>query len=215
MIVNSEMMLYFYLEEAGLIWTLPQIQHVKFLISTTSEETDIMYRSDHLTSRNISPRDINTLKLLYTKSNEDLRKISSSATKQVKEDALNYAETYPHIAIAWTNLAAIYLKEKDYKKALDCYNKASAIEPEVAENYNLIGDLYARLNNKPLAYKNYKKACDLDLNNDYNYYKFIRFCFSNDYKHIGKNYLIDFLKNNPSFETDEKFEQLKTESRFI
>ena len=26
--VNSEMMLYFYLEEAGLIWTLPQIQHV-------------------------------------------------------------------------------------------------------------------------------------------------------------------------------------------
>lgn len=43
MIVNSEMMLYFYLEEAGLIWTLPQIQHVKFLISTTSEETYIMY----------------------------------------------------------------------------------------------------------------------------------------------------------------------------
>ena len=40
MMINSEMMLHFYLEEAGLIWTLPQIKHI---ISTTSEEPYIIY----------------------------------------------------------------------------------------------------------------------------------------------------------------------------
>jgi len=61
---------------------------------------------------------------------------------------------------AYNNLGNAYLKDKEYDKAIEAYQKATSIEPKFAEAYYNLGSLYAQQKQLNLAVENYQKAID-------------------------------------------------------
>lgn len=67
---------------------------------------------------------------------------------------------------AYYNLGNAYYANKQYKEALEQYQKASKIKPE-AVYYSLIGDVYRALNNLNEAMKNYEEALKINPKSDW------------------------------------------------
>lgn len=114
---------------------------------------------------------------------KELAKEAKAAVDQAKESE-NKAK-----ASKYFNQAYKYYEEKDYKKALEYYNKAKALDPNDPGIYNNIGKIYEKQNEYEEALKNYNKAKELDPNdavvyrNIGNVYK-----YHGKYKEVLKNY---------------------------
>jgi TonB family protein len=70
------------------------------------------------------------------------------------------------LAIAWTKAASIetnpYMREQDYARALDYYQKALHADPNSAALHNDLGNLYAEMDKSTDAAAEFTKAADLD-----------------------------------------------------
>ena len=56
------------------------------------------------------------------------------------------------------NLGLTYLKKQDYEHARDEFLKDAAVEPDLAFNYDELGDVYCVLQQDHEAEKNYREA---------------------------------------------------------
>jgi tetratricopeptide (TPR) repeat protein len=60
------------------------------------------------------------------------------------------------------NLGLTYLKKQDYERSRDEFLKDSVVEPDLALNYDQLGDVYALMQRDRDAEKNYRNALRLD-----------------------------------------------------
>ena len=66
--------------------------------------------------------------------------------------------------MAYYNLGLAHYNKGEYSKAVECYNKAIALEPNDAEAYNNRGVAYSKLGRRKDAKRDYAKAYELDPN---------------------------------------------------
>ena len=68
------------------------------------------------------------------------------------------AEANPKLTFLHFNLGLTYLKKQDYEHARDEFLRDAAIEPDVVNNYDELGDVYSLLQQDGDAEKNYREA---------------------------------------------------------
>lgn len=67
----------------------------------------------------------------------------------------------PRLIYAWYNKGLLYLSERDYTSALQCFNEAIAINPSFGEAYYNRGLVYLQIGNKQHAFADLSKAGEL------------------------------------------------------
>lgn len=72
------------------------------------------------------------------------------------------ADANPKLPFVHFNLGLAYLKKHDYERARDEFLKDTAIEPDLALNYDELGDVYLLLQQENDAEKNYREALRRD-----------------------------------------------------
>jgi superkiller protein 3 len=73
-----------------------------------------------------------------------------------------YEKISPQTKEVLSNLADLYLKEKNYQKAISNYQKLAKLEPKKAGSFANLGYAYAASGNLDLAIKNYTIALKFD-----------------------------------------------------
>jgi tetratricopeptide (TPR) repeat protein len=68
------------------------------------------------------------------------------------------AQANPSLTFVHFNLGLTYLKKQDYELARDEFLKDVAVEPDLALNYDKLGDIYSFLQQDQDAEKNYRAA---------------------------------------------------------
>jgi tetratricopeptide (TPR) repeat protein len=71
-------------------------------------------------------------------------------------------EANPSLTFVHFNLGLTYLKKQDYENARDEFLKDVAVEPDLALNYDKLGDVYSFLERNKDAEKNYREALQRD-----------------------------------------------------
>ena len=132
---------------------LHEIGHCIGIQGHSQNQNDVMYKGGH-SDNNIqvfSPRDIETIKLMYSGRND----LITNALKYAKQEKLienyNYALEEGHGADAYLKLADSYLAAKKYSEAIEAYNRALKQNPENPRIYKAIGSYY-------IDTKNYDRA---------------------------------------------------------
>jgi tetratricopeptide (TPR) repeat protein len=101
----------------------------------------------------------NTLLSKYLKEGKNIQDL---------EDARNHYEKALDIDpqqfrnVDYVTMGEIYIHLLDYQKALDCFEEAKKIPPELSRTYNGIGNIHYSQGNTDQAIDNYKKAFELE-----------------------------------------------------
>lgn len=77
------------------------------------------------------------------------------------EELKKVSEKYPNEAKIYEKLAWVYAKEKKFKEAILCYEKAISLNPNIPGPYNNLGNIYFLLGNRQTAIKYYEKSIDV------------------------------------------------------
>jgi tetratricopeptide (TPR) repeat protein len=72
------------------------------------------------------------------------------------------AEASPKLTFIHFNLGLAYLKKQDYERACDEFLKDAALEPDLAFNYDELGDVYTLMQQDTNAEKSYREALRRD-----------------------------------------------------
>ena len=82
------------------------------------------------------------------------------------ENSVHYYKKFidedPYSEYAWYNLGNIYFKLKNYKKSIEAFEFAIAIDEEYSSAYNNLAESYLNLENYELAKVNFYKSLELD-----------------------------------------------------
>ena len=68
----------------------------------------------------------------------------------------------PNLTFVHFNLGLTYLKKQDYEHARDEFLKDAAVEPDLAFNYDELGDVYVLMQQDSDAEKSYREALRRD-----------------------------------------------------
>ena len=151
-------------------------------LNTHSENpNDIMYFELTDANRTLSQSDINTLKMVYGISEENIKSIHENPSMYAikLQRAKDYAQAYPNLPTAWSGLAAAYVATGDYEKAIESVQKAIDLRPDDPALYTQIASFYAKLNRRNEAVEAYKKAYDLQPDNKVYLYNWAKECYKN------------------------------------
>lgn len=177
--------------------TLHEIGHSLGCNGHSNDEKDVMYESSTDPKLELTKRDINTMKLLYTLDERTLLDAIKGKTNVKEEQLIAYIKKFPNKAVGYGNLGDYYSGKGNYSKAIQNYQKAIAIEPASGEYYNLIGTTYGKMGENQKAYTNLKRACDLDKNNEFFIMQFAKYCTTPEQKSECNKYIKAFIKANP------------------
>lgn len=116
---------------------------------------DVMYKYTNIQQTNLSERDIDSLKCIYSEKKclylKDNNKIK---LKEAKKNVY----LFPNKSIVLINLGNVYRETKQFNKALKCYNKALNIKDnEFYKAYYYIGIINSKQGNYQEAYNNFEK----------------------------------------------------------
>ena len=132
-------------------------------------------------NKTLSQSDINTLKMVYGISEENIKAIHDNPSMYAikLQRAKDYAQAYPNLPTAWSGLAAAYVATGDYQNAVEAVQKAIDLKPDDPTFYTQIASFYAKLNRKNEAVEAYKKAYDLQPDNKVYLYNWAKECYKN------------------------------------
>jgi len=91
---------------------------------------------------------------------EDLGNLSNA-----KKYYLGAIEQDENNIIALSRLAKIYIKEKDFRKAVDLYEKVKALDPSIIEVNRILADLYFEMNDFLSSYRAYTETVTVEPKN--------------------------------------------------
>lgn len=90
------------------------------------------------------------------------RSLEDPAVNQPRKNYLTEEEARRNIAIANVNLAAAYLQQGRFEKALEKLQRARMADPDYAPQYNVSGLVYQQLGDNQEAEQNFQKAIKLN-----------------------------------------------------
>ncbi len=90
------------------------------------------------------------------------RRNSSRPAKVRPSFICSWARPISTLTFVHFNLGLTYLKKQDYEHARDEFLKDAAIEPDVVNNYDELGDVYSLIQQDSEAEKNYREALRRD-----------------------------------------------------
>ena len=184
--------------------SLHMIGHALGLNTHSENPSDIMYFELTDENKTISQSDINTLKMVYGISEENIKAIHENpSVYAIKlQKAKEYASAYPNLPTAWSGLAAAYVAINDYENAVSSVQKAIDLKPDDPALYTQLGSFYAKLNKQNESVEAYKKAYDLQPENKVYIYNWAKACYKNKRSEEARaavdNYLMGagFLSND-------------------
>ncbi|OGS17738.1 MAG: hypothetical protein A3J83_01975 [Elusimicrobia bacterium RIFOXYA2_FULL_40_6] len=80
------------------------------------------------------------------------------------DELLELQKKYPNEAKIYEKLAWIYSKERNFPKAIECYQRALQINPNLPGVYNNLGNVFFYVNNRKGSIECYKKS--IEINNE-------------------------------------------------
>lgn len=184
---------------------LHTIGHAIGLNTHSENPKDIMYWELTDTNKTISKGDINTLKMLYGITEENLADIHNNpsihAIKLGKAKA--YAQAYPNLSISWSSLASAYVAINDYDNAIESIKKAIDISPNDPVLYTMLADYYGKKGESDLAVENYKTAYDIQPDNKVYLFNWAKACYKYKRADEAKADVDSYLLNDGFLANDE------------
>lgn len=153
-----------------------EIGHSLGIIGHSDNAKDIMSTSDITQLQGITKADANTLRLLYSTEKKQLAS-KRSILEQKLADQNKVVKKDPNNAVQIMILGDIYKNMKEYKTAINIYEKAIKIDDNLAQAYYSIGSCYYKDNQKNKALLFFKQAKEKEPDN---------VIFSNTYDKILK-----------------------------
>lgn len=137
----------------------------------------------------LNPNDSESLFFLWKIKNED-----ENSEHIKKAISIN-----PSFAPSYNEIGLLFMKNKDYVKALEYFNKSISLNSGFSYSYLNLGNLYSELKNYDLAIINYQKALEID-SEFYYVYTFLGNAYQNSNK-IDKaiEYFNKAIQANPEF----------------
>ncbi len=84
------------------------------------------------------------------------------STDPILEKAVKWVKTHPDDPIGFNNLGIIYLTRKRFDKAIENYNRAITLSPNLATSHYNLGLTYHKQGKLDIAIKSYQEAISLD-----------------------------------------------------
>ena len=181
-------------------------------LNTHSENPkDIMYFELTDANKTVSQSDINTLKMIYGISEENIKAIHDNPSMYAikLQRAKDYAQAYPNLPTAWSGLAAAYVSTGDYQSAVESVQKAINLKPEDATFHTQIASFYEKLNRQNEAIEEYKKAYDLESYNKVYLYNWAKACYKNKRTEEARPVVDNYLMGDGFMANDEITRLLK------
>ncbi|HBG49433.1 MAG TPA: hypothetical protein DDW90_08035 [Cyanobacteria bacterium UBA9971] len=203
-----------------------ELGHALGILGHSPKEADIMYFQLSNYIKNLSQRDINTLKLLY-RLDPDLSNFANGETpmvNSVKNDvfignkdgrldkkiqkAVDYVKKDPKNALNWTKLGNLYYYSRQYQNAITCYQKALEINSSFDAAISGLAFVYEKTGDFNKAVTQFTKLVKQkpdDLNYAHNFALYlIYYKKSNEALRILNN----LIKVNPDAKNDRNIKNL-------
>lgn len=123
------------------------------VISLESDNTEANYQLAQIYNK-LGDRDKAALKIAFFKL---LR-----STDPILEKAVKWVKTHPDDPIGFNNLGIIYLTRQRYDKAIENYNRAITLSPNLAISHYNLGLTYHKQGKLDMAINSYQKAISLN-----------------------------------------------------
>ena len=129
------------------------IDTFKKVIAIESDNTEAHYQLAQIYNK-LGDRDKAASKIAFFKL---LR-----STDPILEKAVKWVKTHPDDPIGFNNLGIIYLTRQRYDKAIENYNRAITLSPNLATSHYNLGLTYHKQGKLDLAIKSYQEAISLN-----------------------------------------------------
>jgi len=136
-----------------LIYATPGGTFLWYSFKLTAETQSIVF--NHMDAQEYPIKFLEEAKLQYEKGNIQIAHKMLKTAINVPMNLINKVNSYILLGINYT-------QERNYKKAMNSYQKAIEISPDTAQIYNNIGNIYYAQQNYGESIKYYEKATVLD-----------------------------------------------------
>lgn len=137
-----------------------ELGHALGIIGHSQNSSDVMYAFSTSNSGELSQRDINTIKMMYSDDNELIARETADFANKKLEEAKTYVKNSPNKALSWINLAKVYYDINMKEEALEAYKKALTIEPSNSVIYQSMAECYYSSEKYDTAIKYYNYALE-------------------------------------------------------
>lgn len=209
---------------------LHEFGHVLGIWGHSASQADIMYDCESANSsnsaKNLSIRDINTLRILYMLDPEvsnfspgEKPKINSkknqfvlgNASKRINnkyQENIDYINKYPQNAVGWVNLGSTYSQTNQNNEAIACYKKALELDASCVEARTNLAVLYEKVGDNENALSNFSALVKNDPKNIGYSYNLALFLAKNDNTEEAYQVLKNLIKVNPEAVNDKSIKKM-------
>lgn len=185
---------------------LHEIGHAIGIVGHSADTRDIMSTANDLGKRDLTSRDIQTVKLLYsnTNFNQNNTMYKSARYSELKQ----ILEKMPNDYSTWVQLGDFYFEGKHYSNAYKCYEYLTRLNPDNALGYARLALYFESQKDIENTYKNFEIAHIKDPTNSNYIYNLCVAAYGAKNQPTAKNYLVDFLDKNPNQKNDENMKKV-------
>ncbi len=135
-----------------------EIGHTIGIMGHSQSKNDVMYGFN--ASSDFSSKDKETIRLMYSKNQEEVSNAKSGYEDSKLQEAINYAKKIPDKTTSWIQLGQVYYDQGHLSEALDAYKKALSIDATDPEIYRSMAQCYYVSKKYETAIKYFKLAKD-------------------------------------------------------
>lgn len=133
-----------------------EIGHAIGIMGHSQSKNDVMYGFN--ATSEFSAKDKETIRLMYSKNQEEVSNAKSGYEDTKLKEALSYAEKIPNKTTSWIQLGQVYYDQGKLNDALDAYKKALSIDATDPDVYRSMAQCYYISKKYETAIKYFKYA---------------------------------------------------------
>ncbi len=135
-----------------------EIGHAIGIMGHSQSKNDVMYGFN--ANGEFSSKDKETIRLMYSKNQEEVSNAKSGYEGSKLQEAISYAQKIPNKTTSWIQLGQVYYDQGHLSEALDSYKKALSIDATDPEIYRSMAQCYYVSKKYETAIKYFKLAKD-------------------------------------------------------
>ena len=182
---------------------LHEIGHSLGIVGHSPNFSDVMSLRDIRDESKITARDVNTLKLIYSNSPDNLALQKDILIEKLKAQE-NFVSKDPSNKLQLMILAGMY-------KNLEMYSESIKIDPNVAQAYYSLGVCYYKIGQKKKSLVFFKSAIEKEPDNIIFLKAFVKVCKETKNNQTARIYVNKYLEKYPDSKNDPVMKRILNE----